>query len=305
MARATALRLTTAVVALMCAACAREPGPSLAELERTARLGESLRGIDLRGRRLEGARLENADLAGSDLRGASLPRAMLGGAHLEGALLVEADLVQADLDHTDLRGAMLQATDLRAATLRAADLGRANLERADLSGADLSAASLAGAYLWSARLRSTDLRGADLRGVDLRRVDLGDADLSTATNLTQQQLDQSCSNGGLRLPPGLRTPRPCDARPSAPPAASPGRAGIGVRGRIQCGELGPCTGERFLVFTDYGGKIIQVTDADDATRSEIERHLHQGAEVVLHGIDPARIAQHRYFVPAEKIVFLD
>lgn len=294
-----------AAAALAAASCSFEPGPSLDELEATVERDEPFRGIDLRDRTLDGAEFAGANLAGADLRGARLRAATLREARAEGVLLVNADLAEADLHRADLSDAMLQATNLSATDLRGAELGRANLERSDLSGADLTDARLEGAYLWSAILRGANFRGADLRGADLRSVDLTSADFSTATGLTQGQLDYTCSDGGLRLPEGLTPPRACGSGNVPRVETSPKRDGMTVVGKVHCGGLEPCTPQRFLVFTEWGGKIIQVTDADGRATEELERRLSEGVEVRIDGIDPSLIEQHRYFVPAARIVFAD
>lgn len=303
--RPVRLAAVAAAAALASVSCSFEPGPGLDELEAAVARNEAFRDIDLRDRTLDGARFKGANLAGADLRGARLRAATLRGASAEGVLLVNADLADADLQDANLGTGMLQSTNLAGANLRSADLRGANLERTDLSGADLTDARLEGAYLWSATLRGANFRGANLRGADLRSVDLTAADFSTATGLTQKQFDYSCSDGALKLPQGLTPPRACGTGHMPRGEISPKPNGVSVVGKVHCGGLEACTPQRFLVFTEWGGKIIQVTEADEGATEELERRLSEGAEITIDGIDPSLIEQHRYFVPAARIAFTD
>lgn len=297
--------LAAVALAFAAASCTSERGPSVAEIEAIAQSGGALAGFDLRDRDLDGIRLRATDLSGADLRGAALRGADLGGSTLAATLLVESDLSSANLEEARLTGAMLQAANLRGTRLGRADLTHANLERADLSGADLSGARLVGAYLWRARLSGARFEDADVSGADFRSVDLGAADLSGARNLTAEQLAHACSDGGVRLPHGIPPPPGCRAGTAPLPTTSPAAAPPSVVGRVHCGALERCTPERFLVFTKFGGKIIQVTEADDAAKAILRERLEEGAEVEIHGVETAEIPRHRYFVPAAHIDFAD
>lgn len=297
--------LAAVALAFAAASCTSERGPSVAEIEAIAQSGGSLARLDLRDRDLDGIRLGATDLSGADLRGSSLRGADLGGATLAATLFVESDLSSANLEEASLTGAMLQAANLEGARLGGADLTHANLERADLSGADLSEARLVGAYLWRARLSGADVTGANVAGADFRSANLGAADLSAVRNLTAEQLEHACGNGRLRLPPGIPPPPPCRAGAAPRPAASPTEPPPSVVGRVHCGELERCTPERFLVFTKFGGKIIQVTEANDAAQALLRERLQEGARVEIHGVEVSDIPRHRYFVPAARIDFPD
>jgi Pentapeptide repeats (8 copies) len=119
----------------------------------------------------------------------------------------------------NLRNVNLQGADLRTAQLEAADLRGAQLEAADLRGAQLRLASLwkarlQGAVLWKAHLEwvslaETQLQGADLRGAQLHFADLRYADLRAVKNLTQDQINNACTDETTKLPEGLTTAAPC------------------------------------------------------------------------------------------------
>jgi uncharacterized protein YjbI with pentapeptide repeats len=58
--------------------------------------------------------------------------------------------------------------------------------------------------LEEADLHRADLHAADLTGARLRRADLRGADLRDARGLTRAQVDTATTDGGTRLPLGLR-----------------------------------------------------------------------------------------------------
>ncbi len=142
--------------------------------------------------------------AGVYLRGINLANADLSSTNLSGAYLSSANLWGANLDSANLSGVRLAY----------ANLGGAGLERSDLSGARLHASNLSGAYLTDANLQGANLSFANLRGAyfaraNLRGANLADADLSDTEFLTQDQINQTCTNKDTKLPKKLIAPRPC------------------------------------------------------------------------------------------------
>lgn len=91
----------------------------------------------------------------------------------------------------DLHGADLSGVFLFEANLSGAFLFDADLSRAVLVGANLSEAKLSGAKLIVANLSLADFSQADLFQANLSR-----AHLVSARNLTQEQLDKACADGG-------------------------------------------------------------------------------------------------------------
>ena len=144
-----------------------------------------------------------------------------------GAYLAGADLSTAVMTRANLSWANLHEADLSGAELPGAFLSSANLRRADLSGAFLYEVDLSKAYLPEADLRRANLFGADLRGAYLNNAhlseavligaDLSETDLSGVRVLGQSQLDQACSDGGTKVPEGLKPPvRKCSESSSKP-----------------------------------------------------------------------------------------
>src|SRR5690606_26208080 len=109
-------------------------------------------------------------------------------ADISGAAFRSAELISANFNAVRAAGA-----DFREADLTAANLRDARLERSSFREADLSSANLVGAIL----------TGSDFTDADLSRAQLRGADLSRAKGLTQDQLDDACSDGSTRLPKGL------------------------------------------------------------------------------------------------------
>ena len=54
-----------------------------------------------------------------------------------------------------------------------------------------------------------DLRNTNLQGADLGGAQLQGADLATVENLTQDQINQACTDENTKLPRELRKPPPC------------------------------------------------------------------------------------------------
>jgi hypothetical protein len=79
---------------------------------------------------------------------------------------------------------------------------------------------------------------------------------------------------------------------------------ITVEGTVHCGPVRACTGESFLVYTEYGGKVILVARTATRTAADVQKHLVDGARVAIAGIDKAKIYFHQYEVVADQITFL-
>ena len=62
-------------------------------------------------------------------------------------------------------------------------------------------------------LQRADLRGAQLQGAILDGAQLQSADLTAVENLTQDQIDVTCTNENTELPKGLTRPAPCPTHP--------------------------------------------------------------------------------------------
>jgi uncharacterized protein YjbI with pentapeptide repeats len=93
--------------------------------------------------------------------------------------------------------------------LRGADLQEAILQRAQRQRAQLP-----GAHLWKADLRWAQLQEATLKGADLKDAHLWGAqlqgtDLTEVANLTQDQINQTCTDASTKLPQNLIKPPPC------------------------------------------------------------------------------------------------
>lgn len=86
------------------------------------------------------------------------------------------------------------------------------------------------------------------------------------------------------------------------PAAK--RETITLEGRVHCGPVRACTGESFLVYTEYGGKVILVASTATRTAADVQKHLVDGARVAIAGIDKAKANVHQYEVLADQITFL-
>ena len=79
---------------------------------------------------------------------------------------------------------------------------------------------------------------------------------------------------------------------------------ITLEGKVHCGSVRACTGESFLVYTEYGGKVIRVAATASRTAADVQRHLADGVPVAIAGIDKARVHAHQYDVSADQITFL-
>lgn len=160
--------------------------------------------------------LVGADFTDADLSQASLIAARLRQAHLAGAVLIAANLTRADLTDADLGAANLTSANLSQASLsnswlRGANLSQANLEQADLRGSDLegvvlTGANLTGVNLADVRFFTPEQPQGDSFVATVAEPDTGNAlvgvDFSEALNLSGDQLEYVCRQGGLH--PGCR-----------------------------------------------------------------------------------------------------
>jgi uncharacterized protein YjbI with pentapeptide repeats len=133
-----------------------------------------------------------------------------------------ADLHLVTTDHQQYPIISLQKLHLSGAHLVGIDLAGADLTGADLSNTDLTEADLIGAHLVGANLSRVRLVGADLSNAALLNANLTEADLSSPglvfdtneaglshstyefTMIAPDQLDQTWSLSGARLPDGTR-----------------------------------------------------------------------------------------------------
>jgi uncharacterized protein YjbI with pentapeptide repeats len=104
-------------------------------------------------------------------------------------------------------GADLLRVNGRECRFTGAQLFGVNLSQGHFEGASFKDANLVGATLSGAVFT-----GADFRGASLIHASLAGADLSAAKGLTQDQLDQACSNAATRVPAGL-VARACKGDP--------------------------------------------------------------------------------------------
>lgn len=190
--------------------------------------------VQLPGAQLFNANLSNTDLAGANLYGASLIQAKLSGATLNCAnvrsVLICADLRKANLTLAQLDQAQMQDVLLAGSNLQGANLTSANLLEADAHGANFDGAKLVNAQMVNANFTAASFRDADLRGADLLGANFTDAVLNGANlagasltgtdrinpirGLTQEQLDQACTDRTTVVPANLLAPGPCVLGPS-------------------------------------------------------------------------------------------
>ncbi len=204
---------------------------TLAQLQGAGLLRANLTGANLTGADLQRVNLERSTLIQANLTAANLGQARLTAADLTEAVLVKANLAKANLRQlnatgTNLAGANLRGAELQEAALADADLSAAVLTEANLQGADLQGADLREANLQNANLRHSTLQGVRWQGANLEGVDLEGAMLTTAQvetsdgfvtaapalaggqqlqgvdfngarNLSPEQLNYICAQGGL------------------------------------------------------------------------------------------------------------
>jgi len=174
-------------------------------LETMVNFGIPLQDIDLSNVNLVVLRYnETCEPPGINLAGAQMISTNLSNSNLWCAAFNDAVLTKATFNHACLRNA----------NFTGAALDNVQFFSSDLHGAKFNNACLSGANLAWANLEDADFSGADFRGLSLNQVDL-----SGALNITQDQLDQSCSHRDAHgLPPGLNIPveKPCPRKPECP-----------------------------------------------------------------------------------------
>ncbi|NJL44861.1 MAG: pentapeptide repeat-containing protein [Leptolyngbyaceae cyanobacterium SM2_3_12] len=155
---------------------------------------------------LVGADLTNAQLSQASLVEARLKQAYLVGATLTDAVLIRADLSDADLSDANLQGAKLDQANLSNSRLQGTDLSRAilteaNLQGADLQGITLSQANLTGTNFGGARFFIPEQRQPNGFIATLTEPEpnnaLAGVDFSEALNLSWEQLQYICRQGGI------------------------------------------------------------------------------------------------------------
>jgi len=78
---------------------------------------------------------------------------------------------------------------------------------------------------------------------------------------------------------------------------------VTLAGKVHCGPVRECTGEAFLVYTEYGGKVLVVTPTADRSAADIQTHLADGVPVEIAGIERSRISVHQYEISADQLSF--
>jgi hypothetical protein len=130
------------------------------------------------------------------------------GSELNVSSFQGADLTSASFEHSNLVGASLKDANASNANFR-----RTTLQTAILNGALFSHADLSNADLTLAELRSANMSGANFGGAVLKDADISRTNLANANHLTQEMLNQACTQPTEppTLDPGLTPPpRACD-----------------------------------------------------------------------------------------------
>ncbi|RMF28129.1 MAG: pentapeptide repeat-containing protein, partial [Cyanobacteria bacterium J083] len=155
------------------------------------------------------ASLTGADLTKSDFTSSNWQSANLGKSSAIGTKFIQSNLQQsnwqgADLSQTDFTNSDLSSTDLSYSQLRAAKLQNVNLTNANLSYADLSSADLRGANLKNANFLGVVLVESIKSNIDSfmptptsqSAVKIQGVDFSEVKNLSDEQIEFICNNGG-------------------------------------------------------------------------------------------------------------
>ncbi|MEL7502791.1 MAG: pentapeptide repeat-containing protein [Cyanobacteria bacterium J06554_6] len=161
--------------------------------------------------RLVESKLVGADLTRADFSRADLPRAQLNQVEAAETQWNQADLTETQWRDADLSGANFANADLTRASLLGSRLKQADLSGANLQGANLREADLEGATLTGANLEGTDFMGTRFSGdaaiasnsfiTQTQEVETGNrlrgVNFSRAVNLSGQQLNYICAQGGI------------------------------------------------------------------------------------------------------------
>ena len=78
---------------------------------------------------------------------------------------------------------------------------------------------------------------------------------------------------------------------------------VTIEGKVHCGPVRECTGEAFLVYTEYGGKVLMVTPTADRGAADVRAHLVDGAPVQISGIKKSQVSVHQYEITADQLTF--
>lgn len=218
-----------------------------ATLDRANLTEARLEGANLSSARMIRANLQRAGLADASLTGADLADANLSHADMQAARLGQANAVGANFQGANLRQSDWQEADISSANLRGVNLKEANFAGARLRGTDLRNAQLQNASFKDANLNTVILQGANLTNVDFAGAVFGPTaagaeasgfimlppefepsdhlrgvNFNDALNLSSQQLDYICAQGGLHescageaASDALEAPELQDAAPSA------------------------------------------------------------------------------------------
>ena len=98
--------------------------------------------------------------------------------------------------------------------------------------------------------------------------------------------------------------------PTSPATQHPRKSLPGVhqpplfRGKIYCGPIQACSGKRFLMYTEYGGKVIRVKPTQNTSTADIAKLVKHDVQVAIEGIEEKKWRNHAHDVPADRIRFL-
>jgi hypothetical protein len=78
---------------------------------------------------------------------------------------------------------------------------------------------------------------------------------------------------------------------------------VTISGTVHCGPVRECKGEAFLVYTEYGGKVLLVTPTANRSAADIRKQLADGVPVEIAGIKRSRVSVHQYEISADQLTF--
>jgi uncharacterized protein YjbI with pentapeptide repeats len=109
-----------------------------------------------------------------------------------------------DCPHCMLAGANLDNTCVKGGNLEGADFSNVHAVLMCMSYADFKGVSFKNADLSGANLAHAKLDGANFTGTTLSITSFKGTDLTKTVGLTQNQLDQACSDAETKAPAGLK-----------------------------------------------------------------------------------------------------
>ncbi len=115
-------------------------------------------------------------------------------------------LIDDDYHVVSLYGADFHACNLAGINLSDTDLSGADFSGANMRDVKLSSSNLAAVSFYSTNLANAQLEGSDMQHADVRNTNLSGADLEGVVGISIEQLIQSRSLAGTRLPDGSVQP---------------------------------------------------------------------------------------------------